>query len=150
MVIQALSSIERIGAGPSSLNTAAIVVAVEDLYRTPQTSPSAAIIDNNGVFEGSYLVTPPKNVIGKKKGSIDQDDRVGKPTHVTPRPNQPFSTNGNDEKLASKGEACPSANVEGQLEDVPSLSNSELHHKKASPDGDYCNDDDSPSIASPD
>ncbi|KAK1580838.1 hypothetical protein Q3G72_000543 [Acer saccharum] len=117
------------GAGPSLLNTAAIVVAVEDLHRTPETSSSAAIIDNNGVFEGSYLVTPPKNVIGKKKGSTDQDDRAGKPTDVAPRPNQPFSTNGNAEKLASKGEACPSANVEGQLEDVPSLSNSELHHK---------------------
>ncbi|KAK0581313.1 hypothetical protein LWI29_012382 [Acer saccharum] len=50
----------------------------EDLHRTPETSSSAAIIDNNGVFEGSYLVTPPKNVIGKKKGSTDQDDRVGK------------------------------------------------------------------------
>ena len=88
------------GAGPSSLNTAAIAIAVEDLHRTPQTSSSAAIIDNNGVFlfffskkkknngvfEGSYLVTPPKNVIGKKKGSTDQDDRVGKPTDVAPRP----------------------------------------------------------------
>ncbi|KAK3193362.1 hypothetical protein Dsin_024672 [Dipteronia sinensis] len=55
---------------------------------------------------------------------------AGKPTHGAPRLNQPFSTNGNDEKPTSKGEACPSTNVKCQLEDTPSLSNSELHHKK--------------------
>ncbi|KAK3198379.1 hypothetical protein Dsin_021794 [Dipteronia sinensis] len=117
------------GAGPCSLNTTDFAVTLGDLPRTPRTS-SSAVIGNNGVFEGPYLVTPPKNVIGKRKGSTDQDDMGGKPNHGAPRLNQPFSTNGNVEKPPSKGEACPSTNVQGQLEDTPSLSNSKLHHKK--------------------
>ncbi|KAK2655055.1 hypothetical protein Ddye_008107 [Dipteronia dyeriana] len=53
---------------------------------------------NNGVLEGSNPVTPLQNVMGKKKGSMDQGNRVGKPNHVAEKPNQPLSTFGNAEK----------------------------------------------------
>ncbi|KAK2653179.1 hypothetical protein Ddye_013035 [Dipteronia dyeriana] len=81
------------GAGPSVLSSAAIVP--EYILRA---SYPAAIIGNNGVLEGSNLVTPLQNVMGKKKGSMDQGNRAGKPTHGVEEPNQPLSTSGNVEK----------------------------------------------------
>ncbi|KAK2658648.1 hypothetical protein Ddye_005181 [Dipteronia dyeriana] len=88
-------------------------------YTLRDSSP-AAILGNNGVLEGSNMVTPLQNVMGKKKGSMDQGNRDGKPTHSAEEPNQSLSTFGNAEKPASKVEACPSKNVEGSKMVAPS------------------------------
>ncbi|KAK3229882.1 hypothetical protein Dsin_001763 [Dipteronia sinensis] len=73
------------------------------------------------------------------KGTKNQCNRSEKLALGAHRPDQlqlVLSTSfGNVEKPASKGAACPSANVEGQLvqlEEVSSLRNSELPHTKGS------------------
>ncbi|KAK3212588.1 hypothetical protein Dsin_017294 [Dipteronia sinensis] len=82
-------------------------------------------------------VAPLKNVLGKMKGTENQYNRSKKSALGAHRPYQlqlVLSTSfGNVEKPASKGAACPSANVEGQivqLEEVSSLRNLELPHTK--------------------
>ncbi|KAK3204591.1 hypothetical protein Dsin_018637 [Dipteronia sinensis] len=74
---------------------------------------------------------------GKDEGTENQCNRSEKSVIGAHRPDQlqlVLSTSfGNVEKPASKGAACPSANVEGQivqLEEVSSLRNSKLPHTK--------------------
>ncbi|KAK0588591.1 hypothetical protein LWI29_002949 [Acer saccharum] len=127
----------------------------------PRNSTSAAILGTNGGLEDSNFVSPFKNVLGKMNGTTNQailgnnrgledsnsiapfKNVLGKMNGTTNqgngahRPDQlhhvPFSSFGNIEKPASKGEACPSINVKGQkvqLVEVSSLRNSELPHNK--------------------
>ncbi|KAK3193375.1 hypothetical protein Dsin_024685 [Dipteronia sinensis] len=48
-----------------------------------ETSSATVILDNKGVLEGSKMVAPSKNMIGKKKGTKDQGDSSKK--HVPPQ-----------------------------------------------------------------
>ncbi|KAK2641983.1 hypothetical protein Ddye_023746 [Dipteronia dyeriana] len=111
-----LSSLPNHGGVGSSVRCTTTIVPKYIL----RTSSQAAIIGNNGVLKGSNMVTPLQNVMGMKKGFIDQGNRAGKPTHGAEDPNQPLSTFGNAEKPASKVEACPSKNVEGSKMVAPS------------------------------
>ncbi|KAK1590968.1 hypothetical protein Q3G72_000011 [Acer saccharum] len=77
----------------------------------PQISTSVAILGNNGGFEDSSSVAPFKSMLGKMNGTTNQGNGAHRPDllhHV------PFSSFGNVEKPASKGEACLSTNVKGQ------------------------------------
>ncbi|KAK0575398.1 hypothetical protein LWI29_038493 [Acer saccharum] len=124
----------------------------------PRNLTSATILGNNGGLEDSNFISPFKNMLGKMNGATDQGNNGGleDSSSVAPfknmlgkmngttnegngahRPNLlhhvPFSSFGNVEKPASKGEACLSTNVKGQkvqLEEVSSFRNSELPHNK--------------------
>ncbi|KAK3212636.1 hypothetical protein Dsin_017342 [Dipteronia sinensis] len=102
-----------------------------------ETSSVTIILDNNGFLEGSKMVAPSKNVIGKKKGTKDQGDSSEKfaetlrPTML--QQHARFSFLGNAQKLASKERACSSTNVECQhvqLGGVASFRNSKLYHEE--------------------
>ncbi|KAK3204589.1 hypothetical protein Dsin_018635 [Dipteronia sinensis] len=123
--------------GHSALNGAVVAEAKGVLSSYPQTLTFAANLGNNGGLEDSSTVAPPKKILGKVKGIENQCNRSEKLAPGAHRPDQlqlVLSTYfGNIEKPASKGTACPFANVEGQivqLEKVSSLRNSELPHTK--------------------
>ncbi|KAK3229875.1 hypothetical protein Dsin_001756 [Dipteronia sinensis] len=123
--------------GHKSLNLAVVAEAKGVLSSCPRTSTFAANLGNNGGPEDSSFVAPSKNILGKINGTAEQCDRSKKHCIGAHRPDQlhhvPFSSFGNVEKLASKGEAGPSVNFESQkvhLDKVSSLRNSELPHNK--------------------
>ncbi|KAK3204579.1 hypothetical protein Dsin_018625 [Dipteronia sinensis] len=105
--------------GHSALNGAVVAEAKEVLSSYPQTSTFAANLGNNGGLKDSSPVAPPKNILGKMKGTENQCNRSEKLAPGAHRPDQlqlVLSTYfGNVEKPASKGTACPFANVEGQI-----------------------------------
>ncbi|KAK3189369.1 hypothetical protein Dsin_028930 [Dipteronia sinensis] len=112
--------------GHSTLNRAVVAEAKGVLSSCPLTSTIAAILGNNGGLEVSGFAAHLKNELGKMKGFMDQCNRFEKS-------NRSEKSAGMVEKLASKGEDCPAAIVEDQkvqLEEVSSLSNYVLPHKK--------------------
>ncbi|KAK3229904.1 hypothetical protein Dsin_001785 [Dipteronia sinensis] len=86
--------------------------------------------DNNGVLEGSKMVAPSKNVIGKKKGTKDQGDSSEKCSEVHQCKGIPTTSPLviNDSNKAEGQPKCPSPIIP---EIAPTIMrNYELHHKK--------------------